>query len=203
VTGGPDGLRLVLATANPDKAAEIRDILSDHGIVLLPRPSGVPDVEETGDTLVENARLKARALCQATGQVAVSDDTGLEVDALEGAPGVHSARYAGENATYADNVAKLLEQLAGIPRTRRRARFVAVALVSFPDSTEIWAEGVVGGRIAEEPRGAGGFGYDPVFVPDDGDGRTFAEMSPAEKHAFSHRGRAFGVLAAKLGGTSR
>ncbi|HXR54228.1 MAG TPA: RdgB/HAM1 family non-canonical purine NTP pyrophosphatase [Acidimicrobiales bacterium] len=193
----------MLATANPDKAAEIRDILSDHGIVLLPRPSGVPDVEETGDTLVENARLKARALCQATGQVAVSDDTGLEVDALEGAPGVHSARYAGENATYADNVAKLLEQLAGIPRTRRRARFVAVALVSFPDSTEIWAEGVVGGRIAEEPRGAGGFGYDPVFVPDDGDGRTFAEMSPAEKHAFSHRGRAFGVLAAKLGGTSR
>ena len=203
MTGGPDGLRLVLATANPDKAAEIKDILGEHGIVLLPRPSGVPDVEETGDTLVENARLKARALCQATGQVAVSDDTGLEVDALDGAPGVHSARYAGENATYVDNVAKLLEQLAGTPKARRRARFVAVALVWFPDSTEIWAEGVVGGRIAEEPRGTRGFGYDPVFVPDDGDGRTFAEMSPAEKHAFSHRGRAFGALATKLGGTSR
>ncbi len=203
MTGGPDGLRLVLATANPDKAAEIQDILGKHGIVLLPRPSGVPDVEETGDTLVANARLKARALCQATGQPAVSDDTGLEVDALDGAPGVHSARYAGKNATYADNVAKLLEQLAGRPTAERRARFVAVALVSFPDSTEIWAEGVVGGRIAEEGRGTGGFGYDPVFVPDKGDGRTFAEMGPAEKHAFSHRGRAFGELAARLGTGSR
>jgi XTP/dITP diphosphohydrolase len=104
VTGGPDGLVLVLATANPDKAAEIRYILGAHGIVLVPRPPEVPDIDEAGDTLVDNARLKARALCEATGQPAVADDTGLEVEALGGAPGVYSARYAGEDATYADNV---------------------------------------------------------------------------------------------------
>jgi XTP/dITP diphosphohydrolase len=198
VTAGPNGLRLVLATANPDKVAEIQDILGPAGIVLLPRPAGLPDVDETGDTLIENARLKARVICHATGQAAVADDTGLEVDALGGAPGVYSARYAGEHATYSDNVAKLLEELAGMPAADRRARFVAVALVSFPDSTEMWAQGSVDGRIAEAARGKGGFGYDPLFVPDEGDGRTFAEMSSGEKHAFSHRGRAFRELAAKL-----
>jgi XTP/dITP diphosphohydrolase len=203
VTDRPDGLRLVLATANPDKAAEIQDILGAAGIVLLHRPAGLPDVEETGDTLVENARLKARAICDATGQAAVADDTGLEVDALGGAPGVYSARYAGEHATYSDNVAKLLEELADTSAADRRARFVAVAFVLFPDSTEIWAQGSVDGRIAEVARGTGGFGYDPLFVPDEGDGRTFAEMSPAEKHAFSHRGRAFRELAAKLAVCSR
>jgi XTP/dITP diphosphohydrolase len=194
---------LVLATANPDKAVEIQDILSAAGIVLLPRPEGVPDVEETGETLVENARLKAQAICRASGRAAVADDTGLEVEALGGAPGVYSARYAGEQATYSDNVAKLLDALAGTPRADRRARFVAVAFVAFPDSTEIWTEGSVDGRIAEEARGGGGFGYDPLFVPDQGDGRTFAEMSPAEKHAFSHRGRAFRELAARLADGSR
>jgi XTP/dITP diphosphohydrolase len=202
MTRRPAGLRLVLATANPDKAAEIGYILGQLGVVLLPRPGGVPDVEETGDTLVDNARLKADAIRGATGLAAVSDDTGLEVEALGGAPGVFSARYAGEDATYADNVAKLLAELAGTPPTGRRARFVAVAFVSFPDSTEIWAEGVVVGRIAEEPRGTGGFGYDPLFVPDEGDGRTFAEMSPADKHVFSHRGRALRALAEKLAGHS-
>jgi XTP/dITP diphosphohydrolase len=202
VTDASDTLTLVLATANPDKALEIRDILGGHGIVLAPRPPEVPDVDETGDTLLDNARLKARALCLATGMPAVADDTGLEVEALSGAPGVYSARYAGEHATYADNVAKLLEELRGTPGDRR-ARFVAVAFVAFPDTSEIWAEGAVDGHIAAEARGAGGFGYDPLFVPDGGDGRTFAEMTPAEKHAFSHRGRAFRDLAAKLGAPSR
>lgn len=199
MTGRPEGLRLVLATANPDKAAEITDILGPHGIDLLPRPPDVPDVEETGDTLLDNARLKACALCRATGRAAIADDTGLEVEALGGAPGVYSGRYAGEHATYADNVARLLAELAGKPPADRRARFVAVAFAVFPDSSEVWAEGAVEGHIAMEPRGGGGFGYDPVFVPDEGDGRTFAEMSPAEKHAFSHRGRALRALADALG----
>jgi XTP/dITP diphosphohydrolase len=191
-------LELVLASANPDKAAEIRFILEREGVVLLARPAAVPDVEETGVTLVENARLKAEALRIATGQAAVSDDTGLEVEALGGSPGVFSARYAGEGATYADNVAKLLDELRGIPAGSRGARFVSVAFVSFPDGTELWAEGSVDGRIATEPRGDGGFGYDPLFIPDDGDGRTYAEMTPEEKHAFSHRGRAFRALATRL-----
>jgi XTP/dITP diphosphohydrolase len=188
-------LRLVLASANPDKAAEIQAILGTH-VELRPRPSDVPDVVEDGDTLLDNARLKARALAASTGEPAVADDTGLEVDALGGDPGVRSARYAGEHASYADNVAKLLDALAG--RGDRRARFRTVALVAFPDGREVVADGVVEGRIAGAPRGDGGFGYDPVFVPDDGDGRTFAEMDAAEKHALSHRGRAFRALAARL-----
>lgn len=198
MTAEPEAIRLVLASANPDKAAEIGEILSRHGIILLPRPSAVPDVEETGETLVENARLKARAICEATNLPAVADDTGLEVMALGGAPGVYSARYAGEDATYADNVAKLLGELGRTAASDRRARFASVALVCFPDSTEIWAEGSVDGQISDAARGAGGFGYDPVFVPDEGDGRTFAEMTRAEKHALSHRGRAFDLLAEKL-----
>lgn len=187
-------MRLVLASANPDKAAEIAAILVAHD--LVPRPTGVPDVDETGSTLVENARLKAVALVEATGDAAVADDTGLEVDALGGAPGVHSARYAGEGATYLDNVAKLVAALEG--RSDRRARFRTVALARFPDGSEVVAEGVVAGTIAPVPRGDGGFGYDPVFVPEGGGGRTFAEMSPDEKHAISHRGRAFRALDALL-----
>jgi XTP/dITP diphosphohydrolase len=199
--GGGDRLTLVLATANPDKAAEISAILGSSGTVeLLPRPSEVPDVEETGDTLVANARLKARALAEATGRPAVADDTGLEVDPLGGAPGVWSARFAGEEATYADNVAKLLADLVDLVDGggERRARFKTVALVAYPDGREIWAEGTVEGCIATEERGEGGFGYDPVFVPDEGDGRTFAEMAPEEKHGVSHRGRAFRALAVAL-----
>jgi XTP/dITP diphosphohydrolase len=203
VTDKPDVMHLVLATANPDKAAEISEILGAHGIVLSPRPAEVPDVEETGETLVENARLKARAICEATKRAAVADDTGLEVVGLGGAPGVYSARYAGEDATYSDNVTKLLSELELIPGADRRARFIAVAFVRFPDSTEIWADGFVDGQISQVARGNGGFGYDPVFVPDEGDGRTFAEMTRAEKHAFSHRGRAFASLAAKLAPRSR
>jgi XTP/dITP diphosphohydrolase len=160
----------------------------------------VPDVVEDGDTLLDNARLKAVALVAATGLAAVADDTGLEVDALGGAPGVYSARYAGEDVTYADNVAKLLSELAKQPDAggARRARFRTVALVAFPDGSELWAEGVVEGSITEVASGQGGFGYDPVFAPLDDDGRTFAEMTAQEKHDISHRGRAFRSLADAL-----
>jgi XTP/dITP diphosphohydrolase len=190
-------LKLVLATANPDKAREISAVLRDAGIAveLLPRPADVPDVEEDGDTLEDNARLKAVALCRATGLPAVADDTGLEVDALGGAPGVYSARFAGETATYADNVAKLLDSLRDVPTARRQARFATVALAYWPDGREVAAIGEVDGVIATAARGTGGFGYDPVFVPVEGDGRSFAEMTPTEKHALSHRGRAFRTLA--------
>jgi XTP/dITP diphosphohydrolase len=193
-------VRLVLASANPDKSAEIAAILraAVPDLDLAPRPGSVPDVEETGKTLLENARLKAAAIADATGEPAVADDTGLLVDALDGAPGVYSARFAGEAATYADNVAKLLEELAGVEPERRTARFETVALVRWPDGTELAATGAVDGVIATEPRGDRGFGYDPVFVPAEGDGRTFAELLPVEKHAVSHRGRAFRALAAEL-----
>ena len=190
-------MRLVLATANPDKVAEIEALLAGvDGVELVPRPAGVPDVEETGDTLQANARLKAAALVAATGEAAVADDTGLEVAALGGAPGVYSSRFAGEHASYADNVAKLLVELRGA--ADRRARFLTVALARFPDGSELVAEGVVEGRISPYARGGNGFGYDPLFVPDDGDGRTYAEMRPEEKNALSHRGRAFRALAARL-----
>jgi XTP/dITP diphosphohydrolase len=189
--------RFVLATANPDKAREISDLLGDPslGVELVERPAEIPDVDEVGKTLEDNARLKAVALCAATELPTIADDTGLEVDALNGAPGVRSARFAGERATYADNVTKLLDSLAGLPPDRRTARFVTVAIARWPDGREVAALGEVEGVITTEPRGSGGFGYDPVFVPFDGDGRTFAEMTDAEKHAYSHRGRAFRTLA--------
>lgn len=187
-------MRFVLATANPDKAEEIAAILAD--VELVPRPPHVPEVEETGDTLTENAITKAMALVNATGEAAIADDTGLEVEALGGAPGVRSARYAGEHATYVDNVAKLLQELDGV--TDRRARFRTAAVAQFADGGQINISGSVGGVIATEPRGANGFGYDAVFIPDEGDGRTFAEMTAEEKHALSHRGRAFRGLAALL-----
>jgi len=191
----------VLASANPDKVKEIVAVLSASlPVELVPRPESVPDVVEDADTLVGNAGLKARALVAATGTAAVADDTGLEVDALGGAPGVYAARYAGELATYGDNVAKLLRELAVLEDGGgdRRASFKTVALVAFPDGSELWAEGVLPGTVAVEGRGTNGFGYDPVFVPDGGDGRTLAEMRPEEKDAVSHRGRAFRALAAEL-----
>lgn len=164
---------------------------------LEPRPEGLPDVLEDGDTLEANARLKALAVCDATGRAAVADDTGLEVDALGGAPGVHSARFAGDDASYADNLERLLTKLDGIPYRHRTARFKTVALVRYPDGQEVMGTGVVEGIIADRPSGVDGFGYDPVFVPVEGDGRTFAEMGN-EKHALSHRGRAFRTLARHL-----
>jgi XTP/dITP diphosphohydrolase len=171
----------VLATANPDKAEEITSILAVAGsIELLPRPEWLGEVAETGSTLLDNARLKARAVARATGMAAIADDTGLEVDALDGAPGVHSSRFAGEGASYADNVAKLLAELEGKREaSARRARFRTVAVVAWPDGKEVVAEGEVKGTIALAPKGKLGFGYDPVFVPDDAGGTTFAEMVPA------------------------
>jgi XTP/dITP diphosphohydrolase len=181
-------LRLVCASANPDKVAEIAAVLGD-AVELLPRPAEVPDVVEDADTLEGNARLKAVAICSATGMPAVADDTGLEVHALGGAPGVYAARYAGEHATYADNRQKLLRELGDA--SDRSAHFRTVALVRWPNGSELAVEGVCPGTISLIEHGGRGFGYDAVFVPDEGDGRTFSEMSEDEKHAVSHRGRAF------------
>ncbi|MDY7105361.1 MAG: RdgB/HAM1 family non-canonical purine NTP pyrophosphatase [Actinomycetota bacterium] len=193
-------MRLVVASANPGKVAEI-EALFDGVAELVPRPAAVGDVTEDGPTLEANARLKARAVSVGTGEPAVADDTGLFVEALNGAPGVHTARFARPSATDADNRRKLLAELARVDAVapgQRHARFRTVALVWFPDGTEIVAEGVVEGVIASEERGERGFGFDPLFVPDDGEGRTFAEMSAEEKHRISHRGRAFRALATLL-----
>lgn len=189
-------MRVVLATANPDKAAEIVVMLEDAGFEVAPRPSELPDVVEDAHTLEGNARLKALAVTGATGEISVGDDTGLEVRSLGGAPGVYSARYAGEGATYADNVNRVLAELDGVGD--RSARFRTAAVACFPDGTEVMAEGWVDGIILEAPRGDGGFGYDSVFVPDEGGNRTFAEMTREEKQTLSHRGRAFRALAAQL-----
>jgi XTP/dITP diphosphohydrolase len=216
-------LPLALATQNADKAREIIEVFvavtttplgaycvetagylvdaPDHlaiAIAALPVVTTPPDVEETGATLEANARIKAAAITDALGTLAVSDDTGLEVDALDGAPGVYSARFAGEHATYADNVAKLLRALEGTNPSRRTARFSTVAIARWPDGRELVARGAVEGVITATARGDNGFGYDPVFVPNEGDGRTFAEMSSDEKHGLSHRGRAFRTLAEQL-----
>jgi len=198
-TTGP--LVLVSATANPHKLDEICALLTGVAEVL-PRPDEVPDVVEDADTLEGNAELKCAAIAAATGRPAVADDTGLEVDALAGAPGVHSARYAGEPPDDAANVARLLADLeAAGARTpeQRAARFRTVAVVGWPDGRRLVAEGTVEGVIAARPRGTHGFGYDPVFEPAGGGGRTFAEMTAEEKHTCSHRGRAFTALAEALG----
>jgi XTP/dITP diphosphohydrolase len=190
------GRQLVCASANPDKVEEIRAIL-DGVVEVLPRPAHVPDVVEHADTLLGNARLKAAAIAAASGLPALGDDTGLEVQALGGAPGVRSARYAGEESTYADNRRELLRALDGV--ADRRARFRTVAIVVWPDGSELAVEGECVGRITDAERGDRGFGYDSLFEPDEGGGRTFAEMSADEKHAISHRGRAFRALVSALG----
>lgn len=189
-------LTLVCASSNPDKVAEIESILQS-AVRLLPRPAAVADVEEDAPTLEGNARLKAAAIAAATGRPALADDTGLEVAALGGEPGVRTGRYAGEAATYADNRAKLLTDLGDAED--RRARFRTVVMVVWPDGRELAAEGACDGMIPRDERGPRGFGYDSVFVPADGDGRTFAEMTEAEKSALSHRGRALRALLSELG----
>jgi XTP/dITP diphosphohydrolase len=187
--------RLVVASKNPDKVSEVESLLVETGLATeIVRDLEWADVEETGSTLEENARLKARAVVEATGLPVLADDTGLEVDALGGAPGVETARFAGPSASYEENVARMLEVMAG--RTQRSARFRTVVALGFPDGVEIVAEGVLEGRIAEEPRGAEGFGYDPVFEVD---GRTLAEMTPGEKNAMSHRARAVRALMGAVG----
>ena len=192
---------IVAATANPHKLAEIREILGDD-VELLPRPAGLPEVVEDAPTIEGNAILKADAIWAATGVPALADDTGLEVVALGGAPGVRSARYAGDDATDADNVARLLADLEQRARDAgvddRRARFVTSVVLTH-GSGRLAVEGVCEGTIASAPRGENGFGYDPVFVPDEGDGRTFAEMTSEQKHALSHRGRAVRAFVAALG----
>ncbi len=203
MTPDPVPLRLVLATANPDKARELASALAvaaaGRPVELLPRPADVPEVDETGATLRENALLKARALVTATGLPALADDTGLEVDALGGAPGVWSARYAGEGATYRDNVERLLRELSGTAPGERGARFTTVVVIAYPSGENLDATGSVEGVITTEPRGGAGFGYDPVFAPvADPRGRTFAEMAPDEKDRLSHRGVALRSLAVKL-----
>ena len=189
-------MRLVMASWNAHKAAEIREILSAH--IIEQRPSWVGEVDENAETLAGNARLKARAICEATGTAAVADDTGLEVDALGGLPGVRSARFAGDSATDEENLRKLLKSLEAVPSDERGARFRTVAIVAFPDGKELVTEGVANGMIAEVPRGNGGFGYDSLFVPDEGTGLSFAEMSETEKNLISHRGKAFRSLAQLL-----
>ena len=188
-------LRVVCASANPHKVAEISELV--FGVVdLQPRPTEIDDVVEDADTLVGNARLKALAVCLSTGLPALADDTGLEVDALNGAPGVMTARFAGVGATDTQNRAKLLRELDG--SVSRTARFRTVVLLLFADGREIIAQGVCEGSISVAELGERGFGYDAIFIPSLGDGRTFAQMSIEEKHLLSHRGFALRALAKSL-----
>lgn len=187
--------RAVAASKNPDKIAEMESILAAAGVVgEMVRGLEWPDVIEDAPTLEGNALLKARRAAEATGLAAIADDTGLEVEALGGAPGVYTARFAGPDAAYEDNTAALLEALA--ETTERSARFRTVAAAVLPDGREIAAEGVLEGRITVRPRGSGGFGYDPVF---EAAGRTLAEMTPEEKNRISHRAEAVRALADALG----
>ena len=191
---------LVLATRNPHKGAELVALLSDLGIRIrtLAEFPDAPEVAEDGQTCEANAVKKAQAIMQHTGRTAVADDTGLEVDALGGRPGVHAARYAGPNATYEDNWRKLLRELEGVPRERRRACFITVAAIARPSAKVEVVDGVLEGLIAEEPAGTQGFGYDPVFfVPEAG--KTLAELTADEKNRISHRARALAKVRNMLG----
>ena len=182
-------MRLVLATRNEHKLRELGDLLAPHE--LVPLPAGVELPPETGSSFAENAAIKARAAAAATGRPAIADDSGIVVEALGGGPGIRSARYAGEDATDEENLARLLEELRG--EADRRAVYVCVLALVEPGRPPQLYEGRCTGVIVEAPRGSGGFGYDPAFLPDDrapGDHRTMAELEPAEKDAISHRGRA-------------
>jgi XTP/dITP diphosphohydrolase len=185
-------MELIVATRNRDKCRELQALLQDAGIRL--RTIGdfpdAPDVVEDGATCEANAIKKAVSAARFTGLPAIADDTGLEVAALDGKPGVYAARYAGESATYEDNWRKLLHELNGIPLARRQARFVTAAAIAYPDGRVQVALGTLDGVIAEQPQGTSGFGYDPIFlVPEKG--KTLAEMTPEEKNQVSHRARAF------------
>lgn len=194
-------IKIVVATKNKGKAREIARLLAlpqVDFISLEEAGAGSLKVEEIHNTYFENALLKAKEAARATGLPAVADDSGLEVDALDGAPGVFSARFAGEEGNDEKNIEKLLNVLEGVPAEERTARFRCVAVAYFPEEDVVLsAEGVCDGRIIEEKRGTGGFGYDPVFIPD-GYTQTFAEMSLAEKNKISHRSKAFRLLRRKL-----
>lgn len=193
-------VRIVVATTNRGKLAEVGAVLAPRGVEVV----GIDGIlagwtiEEHGATFEENARAKALDVARRAGVVALGDDSGLEVAALDGAPGVRSARYAGEHATDAANVAKLLSALRDVPPERRGAAFRCALALAWPDGTLVEVEGRCAGSIASAPSGRGGFGYDPVFV-DPATGRTFGELDPAEKNARSHRGRALAALCAALG----
>ena len=191
--------KVVLATGNAGKVREIQRILGDLGVEVVPQTElGVSEADETGTSFVENALIKARHASSMTGLPAIADDSGLVVDALDGRPGVYSARYSGTDATDQSNIDKLLHELRGVPAERRTAAFHCCAVfVSADDSTSLVAEGRWAGRILEQQRGTGGFGYDPVFF-DPECGRTAAELGPEQKNARSHRGKALSALADML-----
>jgi len=194
MTGAP---KLVLATANQDKLIELTRILAASQVAVdlvgLDQFPGTPDVAETGATFAENALLKATALAAFTGLPAVADDSGICADALNGMPGILSARWAGRHGDDAANLQLLLAQLADLPDDRRGGHFVCAAALALPSGVQFVQEGRLTGALIREPRGSNGFGYDPIFVPD-GDTRTTAELTASEKDAISHRGRAFRSL---------
>lgn len=194
-------MEIVIATRNPKKIEEIRRMLAGSALSILTLGDfpDCPEVEEDGESFEANALKKAVAVSRYTGKAALADDSGLEVDALAGAPGVHSARYAGEGADDRKNLEKLLDDLRPIVPERRTARYVCCIALAFPDGRTETAFGYVEGRIGTEPRGSNGFGYDPVFYPE-GHDRTFGEMGDDEKDRISHRGRALRELARYLGG---
>jgi XTP/dITP diphosphohydrolase len=184
----------VLATRNPGKVVELRRILTGITVAGLDAYPEIGDVAETGLTFAENALLKAHAVARASGLPAVADDSGLCVDALNGMPGIFSARWAGEHGDDDANLDLLLAQISDVPDGRRRAHFACTAALALPTGEEWVAEGAVHGSLIRSRRGGNGFGYDPIFVPD-GETRTTAEMPPGEKDAISHRGKAFRALA--------
>lgn len=193
-------MRLVLASGNAGKVVELEQLLAGSGVELVPQIRlGVTDADETGLTFVENALLKARHAARLTGLPALADDSGLCVDALNGAPGLYAARYAGTHGDSAANNAKLLRELDGVPAARRTAYFIAVLVVlrHADDPAPLIAEGRWHGRILEAPRGDGGFGYDPLFLPD-GHDVSAAELDFALKNRLSHRGQALDVLKARF-----
>jgi XTP/dITP diphosphohydrolase len=191
--------RLVVATRNPGKIREILRICADWPVEWVTGEMDWPDVEETGESYLDNALLKARSVAAATEEAALADDSGIEVDALGGAPGPRSARYAGVGATEEGKLRALIRAVAGVPGSGRTARYRAVAAVAWPDGKETWAEGVCEGALRTKPAGSNGFGYDPLFEPVGLD-RTMAELSPEEKDRISHRGRALRGLRTQLAG---
>ena len=191
-------MTIVLATHNAKKRAELARILAPLGHTLADVP--LSDVEETGLTFEENARLKAESGCRESGLPCVGDDSGLCVDALDGAPGVFSARFSGVHGDDGANIAKLLDLMKDVPEASRTARFVCAICCLFPDGREITLRGTCEGKIAFEPAGAGGFGYDPDFLPMEAPGRTMAQLAPEVKDRLSHRGRALALLAEQLKG---
>lgn len=193
--------KLLVATNNPGKVREYEELLADLPVeITFPAREGLHmEVEESGETFEANARIKALAYAQASALLTLADDSGLEVDALGGAPGVHSARYAGPGADDVTRYRKLLEALSGIPAGRRSARFRCVVALAQPDGTVHMAEGTCEGQIGFEPRGEHGFGYDPIFLVEGSGGRTMAELLPDVKNRISHRAHAVAVARPTLG----